>query len=450
MILTHNNNDFERDNLISKTMTLFSLCLVLTMAYHYTRTNKEEEEHYYTNLLAFVFASLGGQFFISSITSPAFSNFFKALNPYLPERLTGDSDLAIYNRYKKYTDEMRASISEPNLKTLESLLKKLKNYTAIKNSILAPMIGNSTKEIAEILQYIITTLQVSQGKGLAMDTVQDRNLLFKKLDSILQNYPSEVSLAAKEKIIIPFLANALDNENKLPTAPVFLLGAPGVGKTWFVTELAKTLGIPLVKFNNGDIEVNKYESLIGDPEKIRTGSISIFTRAAHAAALKGHNSCIIFLDEFDKMVKPNQYSNNSGLFLEIFNNASFTVVTDSYLELQIDVSKMLVFVAGNKKLTEIDEELEPLSNRFVEIKFDKLEPENKRGILIQHATQMYANAKLTFTPADEEEIDAKIEADQEPGVRQLMLWMSGHVRTKQAEKNLLAETIWDKKVLKLG
>ncbi len=425
----------ELQNLLVRGLMLMGLGTMLCM-YH-AHANKDKEEYNWNELYAFLFSSLGGAFFVSSLTGPAFSNFFTALSPFLPASLTGNRAIAALQEYEIAYKKIKPNLSESNIQTIEILLQRAKDAILI----IDVFSRKDTRGLLKMLDYIFTILNVEKIERASLLNADNKEALLNKLDELLVSYPKENATLLKQKVIVPFLLSLVEDKLKLPSAPVYLLGAPGVGKTWFVNQLAMTLQVPLIKIS----EFAYTSGQILEDDDIQKKYISPFAKALHYAAQYGSRQCILFIDEFDKILAQpnNQHNGVEAMLLDMLNTDSLTTWKDTYLALDVDLSNVMIMAAGNQKLTAINERYKPISDRMVTIEFKSLQTDNKRNIIFNQAKQMFKQAGMSLSAEDNDFIEKSIQSDKHEGVRQLNLELSTYVRTKKANALLFLGTAWE-------
>lgn len=470
----HNNNDLNQTikpmtaewvRLRGAILQLIGLCMILTIAYIYEKYNaalKKQAENNsdicmdpehdnsdaadLSGYVKFLFASLGGSFFMGNLTSPAFGNFYKALIPFLPDTINNDHDLRTFIKYRDLINKMRPTLSETNEKRLDRIANALRIAINAKNADMSDE-ALYVKSCSAALEFMTTVLNVDDFPGLPMETIAQRNAMFIKIDNMLKHHPHATAAALKEKLLLPFFARAMHNMKNLSTSPLLLVGPHGVGKTWTVDQIAKILGdIPVIRGFNSVDHGQTYDEWY---REFNMKLVSCHAYGKYMAARRRGKYFIVFLDEFDKILK--QYcslarlDSNTALdkIYSLLNVGCTEEFVDPYSALELDLSNMLLVLACNKLPSEVDELYKPIDDRCIILKCAPLTQENKKGIILEQAVEKYAKAGINFTKRARKEIEEKVAADKEPGVRQLLLWLNTSIANKKASELLLRGTIWD-------
>lgn len=157
-------------------------------------------------------------------------------------------------------------------------------------------------------------------------------------DELIKRFPNfreaieyfEGNAIALNQLDMPFEAN-----------PVLLIGDPGIGKTLFVSELAKLMGLPFFEISMNTMSASF--ALTGG--NLQWGDATVgFIAKSLSESLKGNP--IIMIDEIDKNNGGSTYNPINSLYglLEPHSAKRFK---DEALEVEIDASKIIWVLTGN-------------------------------------------------------------------------------------------------------
>ncbi|MDP3610202.1 MAG: AAA family ATPase [Methylophilus sp.] len=138
-------------------------------------------------------------------------------------------------------------------------------------------------------------------------------------------------------------ATALKNLN-LPfeTNPILLLGDPGLGKTFFVAELAKSLQLPLFEICM-NITTASF-AISGGSLQWGDGAVGFIAKSIAACPI---GNPIFMIDEVDKSNNGNGYNPINPLY-NLLETHSASKFKDEALELELDVSKVIWILTANQ------------------------------------------------------------------------------------------------------
>jgi ATP-dependent Lon protease len=224
----------------------------------------------------------------------------------------------------------------------------------------------------------------------------------------------------KERILEYLAVRALQAERGLVPvggrgagAILALVGPPGVGKTSLGESVARTLGRKFVRVSLGGVHD---EAEIRGHRRTYVGAQP--GRLARALREAGTMNPVIVLDEVDK-VGSDYRGDPSSALLEVLDPAQNHTFRDHYLEVELDLSKVLFIATANVTETVPG----PLLDRMEVIRIDGYTEEEKRSIARNHL--LPRQLERTALRADEVDITDEalrtVSADytREAGVRSL-------------------------------
>ena len=246
----------------------------------------------------------------------------KAIREELGE--TGENEIEVLR------DQIETLNCPPKVK--EKLLTELNKYE----------ISNySSPETGMIRTYIDWLLNLPWE-----EETEDRKDL-KKVREILDS--THYGLENVKDRVIEYLA-VKQNTNNLTSPIICLVGPPGVGKTTFAKNIAKSLGRKVTKISLGG--VNDEAEIIGHRRAYVGSAPGLIIQGMRKVGVKNP---VFIIDEIDKMTKDIKGDPASSL-LEVLDKEQNKYFEDHYLEEEFDLSSVM-FIATANYLEQIPDEL---------------------------------------------------------------------------------------------
>lgn len=217
-------------------------------------------------------------------------------------------------------------------KVKEKLLVELNKYS---------MSNFSSPETGMIRNYIDWLMNLPWNKY-----TEDRKDL-KKVREILDS--SHYGLDNVKDRVIEYLA-VKQNTNNLRGPIICLVGPPGVGKTTFAKNIAKSLNRKVTKISVGGI--NDEAEIIGHRRAYIGAAPGLIIQGIKKAGTKNP---VFIIDEIDKMTKDIKGDPASSL-LEVLDKEQNKYFVDHYIEEEFDLSSVM-FIATANYLSQIPDEL---------------------------------------------------------------------------------------------
>lgn len=280
-------------------------------------------------------------------------------------------------------------------KVKEKLLVELNKYS---------MANFSSPETGMIRNYIDWLINLPWNKYT--DDRKDLNKVREILDS------THYGLVNVKDRVIEYLA-VKQNTNNLRSPIICLVGPPGVGKTTFAKNIAKSLNRKFTKISVGGI--NDEAEIIGHRRAYIGAAPGLIIQGMRKAGTKNP---VFIIDEIDKMTKDIKGDPASSL-LEVLDKEQNKYFVDHYIEEEFDLSSVM-FIATANYLSQIPDELRDRLE-IIELssytEFEKLDIAKKHLIVNQSKEHGLKNGQVIF---DDDSILTLIRNyTKESGVREL-------------------------------
>ena len=234
-------------------------------------------------------------------------------------------------------EELGDKVQYSDTQDLEEKLEKLKASDEVKEKIkkeiarLKMVAGASSESVIERV-YIETLLDMPWDK-----VTKDTNDI-KKAQEILDrdHYGLE---KVKERIIEYLAVRSLSNKCDAPI--LCLVGPPGTGKTSIAKSIAESLNKKYVRICLGGV---RDEAEIRGHRKTYIGAMP--GRIAAALKQSGVGNPLMLLDEIDK-VSSDYKGDTSSALLEVLDPEQNSHFRDHYIEIPVDLSKVLFIATAN-------------------------------------------------------------------------------------------------------
>lgn len=189
-----------------------------------------------------------------------------------------------------------------------------------------------------------------------------------------------------------------------PKSVLYLQGPPGVGKTYIIEELAKLMGAPLIKL----MATEDVASIIGSEDK--PGSF-----LEDICRPEVCRNAIVLIDEIDHVV--NKKNSALQLFLPLLNPMEEDFASP-FLRAKTKIKFFLFVACGNSAI-----ENEALKARLTIVELKSMKKALKKRIVYKMIPEnLLSDEALTGR------IDALIEADDHPGVKELQGIVTDEIR----------------------
>lgn len=274
------------------------------------------------------------------------------------------------------------------VETLRDKINKLECPKKVKEKLLVELnkysISNfSSPETGMIRNYIEWLINLPWNNYT--DDRKDLNKVREILDS------THYGLDNVKDRVIEYLA-VKQNTDNLCSPIICLVGPPGVGKTTFAKNIAKSLNRKVTKISVGGI--NDEAEIIGHRRAYIGAAPGLIIQGMKRAGTKNP---VFIIDEIDKMTKDIKGDPASSL-LEVLDKEQNKYFVDHYLEEEFDLSNVM-FIATANYLSQIPEELRDRLE-IIELssytEFEKLDIAKKHLIINQAKEHGLKEGQVTF------------------------------------------------------
>ena len=274
------------------------------------------------------------------------------------------------------------------VETLRDKINKLECPKKVKEKLLVELnkysISNfSSPETGMIRNYIEWLINLPWNNYT--DDRKDLNKVREILDS------THYGLDNVKDRVIEYLA-VKQNTDNLRSPIICLVGPPGVGKTTFAKNIAKSLNRKVTKISVGGI--NDEAEIIGHRRAYIGAAPGLIIQGMKRAGTKNP---VFIIDEIDKMTKDIKGDPASSL-LEVLDKEQNKYFVDHYLEEEFDLSNVM-FIATANYLSQIPEELRDRLE-IIELssytEFEKLDIAKKHLIINQSKEHGLKEGQVTF------------------------------------------------------
>ena len=313
---------------------------------------------------------------------------------------------------KEKIKAIREELGEEEQNEIEVLKEQINNLKCpkkIKEKLHVELnkysLGNSANpEVGMIRTYIDWLLKLPWT-----EKTEDRKDL-KKVRELLDS--THYGLENVKDRVIEYLA-VKQNTDNLRSPIICLVGPPGVGKTSFAKNIAKSLNRKSTKISVGGI--NDEAEIIGHRRAYVGSAPGLIIQGMKKA---GVNNPVFIIDEIDKMTKDIKGDPASSL-LEVLDKEQNKYFVDHYIEEEFDLSNVM-FIATANYLQQIPDELRDRLE-IIEFssytEFEKLDIAKKHLIPNQMTEHGLKDKDITFT--DEAILTLIRNYTKESGVREL-------------------------------
>ncbi|KAE9371211.1 ATP-dependent protease-like protein la [Stipitochalara longipes BDJ] len=273
-----------------------------------------------------------------------------------------------------------AKVADRELKRLKKMSPAQAEYQVTRNYLenLAEIPWSATTEDRLGVETLSRARKQLDDDHYGLDKVKKRLLeylaVLKLKQSINEDVNAQVAKAEEEKAVEK--VEILKSKRMIDKSPILLLvGPPGVGKTSLAKSVATALGRKFHRISLGGVR---------DEAEIR-GHRRTYVAAMPGLIVQGLKKVgvsnpVFLLDEIDKVGTSNFHGDPSAAMLEVLDPEQNHTFTDHYVNIPIDLSKVLFIATANS----LDTIPPPLLDRMETIYLSGYTTLEKRHIALQH------------------------------------------------------------------
>ncbi|KAI9649795.1 hypothetical protein NHQ30_002376 [Ciborinia camelliae] len=281
--------------------------------------------------------------------------------------------------HAKMTPEA-AKVADRELKRLKKMVPAQAEYQVCRN-YLENLVEIPWSEMTED-QLGVDTLSRARKQlnddHYGLEKVKKRLLEYLAVLKLKQDINDDVNtqLVKAEQENASAKVEILKNKRMIDKSPILLLvGPPGVGKTSLAKSIATALGRKFHRISLGGVR---------DEAEIR-GHRRTYVAAMPGLIVNGLKKVgvanpVFLLDEIDKVGTSNFHGDPSAAMLEVLDPEQNHTFTDHYVNIPIDLSKVLFIATANS----LDTIPPPLIDRMETISLSGYTTLEKRHIALQH------------------------------------------------------------------
>ncbi|KAN0096158.1 ATP-dependent protease-like protein la [Hyaloscypha variabilis] len=273
-----------------------------------------------------------------------------------------------------------AKVADRELKRLKKMSPAQAEYQVTRNYLenLAEIPWSATTEDRLGVDTLSRARKQLDDDHYGLDKVKKRLLeylaVLKLKQSINEDVDAQVAKAEEEKAVEK--VEVLKSKRMIDKSPILLLvGPPGVGKTSLAKSVATALGRKFHRISLGGVR---------DEAEIR-GHRRTYVAAMPGLIVQGLKKVavsnpVFLLDEIDKIGTSNFHGDPSAAMLEVLDPEQNHTFVDHYVNIPIDLSKVLFIATANS----LDTIPPPLLDRMETIYLSGYTTLEKRHIALQH------------------------------------------------------------------
>lgn len=419
----------------TKIILEFSLLIVFVVSMSVYKNGVSHE------ILNDIFVFVGGQYFMSSITTGVLTKMKKLLELYKPDN-KNKKESVISKKYEfeallKKSD----NVSQETQRHYDEAIRKLDN--AIERELSD---GYYEKDEVEKYYSCVKNILEASAKQKVLENVRD---VVYNVEKYISNFTDNKD-TLKKCVIKPFVYNLASQGHKTRINAIYLHGSPGVGKTRFVENFAKITNAYVSKLTITQIGrmLDGYMCYQNSHHNFSEDKLNPITLAVRNSKINGFCGTIVMIDEMDKFEKRDKRVLFRFL-LQALNSES-TTFYDEYLDFNVDLNNVLFVCAGNKKIEELGEEAIPLKSRFIEILFGGIETVSKEKIVREYIHNKVKEKSIRITKEINKYIGTFITGilktyEATPGVREILNQTDVFI-CELLSKEVFMGTVWEERI----
>lgn len=283
-------------------------------------------------------------------------------------------------------DEDLVKYSETfNVKLIKKTKKQKKAISWIKDEDIVKanrsIMANKDKQHSNAIRNIVIEKEFFNYK------------VINKIEKLKADFPNFIEVINYYKGFLN-LSNSRSKDDYKAPRPILLIGEPGLGKTKFTKELAKTLKVDFKFLDSNSISTPGV--LVGEHASFKGADAGfIFNTVSTSKNI----SPIILLDEIDKLT--NKSNSSFSTFHQILEPENSSLLYDEFLDIPFNASYIIYVLTAND-LKSIPESLLSRMNIF---EIEKPKKEDMKRISQNIYNELLSNSKLFTKELNEDALE---------------------------------------------
>ncbi|HQU09435.1 MAG TPA: AAA family ATPase, partial [Opitutales bacterium] len=280
----------------------------------------------------------------------------------------------------------------------------------------------SSMELDKLSGFLRIALRIPTQSKLLSPSTSTLNALQQQLHGYEPDIYTPIRSALVDHIA---RYSSKSRPNPSPKTILYFEGKPGLGKTYTVRKMAEALGLPLLEINVASDDMASIIGSANEPGRI-------LESLTQEGAIR---NAILFFDEASDEL--NKQDSTMLSHMKAFIEPSTTHFHSPFLEAKVDVSHVIIILAGNAAIQN-----EALRTRMQHIEFQSIKPDFKKQVILYEMLPRAAYSEvesMRLNPNDSDLIKMAtqlIQEDTDPGFRSIEYRLKAVINGMRLERLL--------------